>query len=206
MELLAVPLGLIRCRSLGDCRYRLMDVEVIVKRGLVYVAAGGGIVGALCRALRLVGWVFVGGPGNTNHRRARDDGGRAAREARQGRRARTCSTGRSTATGTTTGAPWWDSPETSAPTSTCPARERLVTRITETLVIDRIALMVADESPTRSAPSAPRVRRRPPLLHLDSGVGARVRAGHHVALDDPARSPCGERRDRVLGASRACTT
>jgi len=65
--------------------------------------------------------------------------------------------------------------------------DRLVTRITETLVIDRIALMVADESSNAfRAIRAEGFVGDPPLLPLDSGVGARVRAGHHVALDDPA--------------------
>jgi len=62
-----------------------------------------------------------------------------------------------------------------------------VTRITETLVIDRIALMVADESANAfRAIRAEGFVGDPPPLQIDSAVGARVRAGHHVALDDPA--------------------
>ena len=45
MELLAIPLGLMPLAfASAIVRYRLMDVEVIVKRSLVYVAAASAIV------------------------------------------------------------------------------------------------------------------------------------------------------------------
>ena len=51
MELLAVPLGLIPLAfASAIVRYRLMDVEVIVKRGLVYVAAALGRRGGVSRS------------------------------------------------------------------------------------------------------------------------------------------------------------
>ena len=188
MELLAVPLGLIPLSfASAIVRYRLMDVEVIVKRGLVYVAAAAGIVALYAVLLRLVGWIFVGGTGNTIiavlatmvvvllARRVKDAVqnvlDRAFYRDRYDYRRALVGFARDLSTDL-------DLPRLA---------ERLVTRITETLVIDRIALMVADESANAfRAIRAEGFVGDPPLLHLDSGVGARVRAGHHVALDDPA--------------------
>jgi hypothetical protein len=188
MDLLAVPLGLIPLSfASAIVRYRLMDVEVIVKRGLVFVAAAAGIVALYAVLLRVVGWVFVGGTGNTViavlatmvivllARRVKDAVqnvlDRAFYRDRYDYRRALVGFARDLSTDL-------DLPRLA---------ERLVTRITETLVIDRIALMVGDE-----AVNAFRAIRSegfvgdPPLLHFDSGVGARVRAGHHVALDDPS--------------------
>ena len=188
MELLAVPLGLIPLSfASAIVRYRLMDVEVIVKRGLVYVAEAAGIVALYAVLLRVVGWIFAGGTGNTIiavlstmvivllARRVKDAVqnvlDRAFYRDRYDYRRALVGFARDLSTDL-------DLPRLA---------DRLVTRITETLVIDRIALMVADES--ANAYRAIRVEGfvgEPPLLQLDSGVGARVRSGHHVALDDPA--------------------
>src|SRR5439155_9847367 len=64
--------------------------------------------------------------------------------------------------------------------------QRLVTRIVETLVVDRMALMLADEESEDFAAigeygfagAVPRLARR-------SSMMARLDAGHTVALDDP---------------------
>ena len=188
MELLAVPLGLVPLSfASAIVRYRLMDVEVIVKRGLVYVAAAAGVVALYAVLLRLVGWIFVGGTGNTIiavlstmvvvllARPVKDAVQNALDRAfyrdRYDYRRALVGFARDLSTDL-------DLPRLA---------ERLVTRITETLVIDRIALMVGDESANafRAIRSEGFVG-DPPLLHFDSGVGARVRSGHHVALDDPA--------------------
>ncbi len=188
MDLLAVPLGLIPLSfASAIVRYRLMDVEVIVKRGLVYVAAAAGIVALYAVLLRAVGWIFAGGTGNTIiavlatmvvvlvARPIKDAVQNALDRAfyrdRYDYRRALVGFARDLSTDL-------DLPRLA---------DRLVTRITETLVIDRIALMVADESANAfRAIRADGFVGEPPLLHLDSGVGARVRAGHHVALDDPA--------------------
>ena len=188
MELLAVPLGLIPLSfASAIVRYRLMDVEVIVKRGLVYVAAAAGIVALYAVLLRVVGWLFVGGTGNTIIAvlstmvvvlLARPIKGavqnvldRAFYRDRYDYRRALVGFARDLSTDL-------DLPRLA---------DRLVTRITETLVIDRIALMVADESANAyRAIRAEGFVGDPPLLHLDSGVGARVRTGHLVALDEPA--------------------
>jgi PAS domain S-box-containing protein len=64
--------------------------------------------------------------------------------------------------------------------------ERLVSRVMETLLTDRMALLLADEGsgdfePIRVAGFAV----PPPGLSRRSGLGGRLEAGHTVALDDP---------------------
>lgn len=187
MELLALPLGLIPLAfASAIVRYRLMDVEVIVKRGLVYVAAAAAVVALYAMVLRGVRWVFVGGSGNTIiailatmvivllARPVKDAVqnvlDRAFYRDRYDYRRALVGFARDLSTDL-------DLPRLS---------ERLVTRITETLVIDRIALMVADEaSGVFRAIRAEGFVGDPPLLRLDSGVGARVCGGHQMALDDP---------------------
>jgi two-component system NtrC family sensor kinase len=60
MELLAIPLGIIPLAfASAIVRYRLMDVEVIVKRGLVYVAAASAIVAIYAVLYRAVGGMLL---------------------------------------------------------------------------------------------------------------------------------------------------
>ena len=63
--------------------------------------------------------------------------------------------------------------------------ERLVTRVMETLLVDRMVLFMADDggdfTPLRVAGFA----MTPPELARRSGLGGRLEAGHIVALDDP---------------------
>ena len=64
--------------------------------------------------------------------------------------------------------------------------ERLVTRVTETLLVDRMVLLLGDENATDFEP----IRTAgftipPPGLSRRSGVGGRLEAGHTVAIDDP---------------------
>jgi PAS domain S-box-containing protein len=188
MELLAIPLGLIPLSfASAIVRYRLMDVEVIVKRGLVYVAAAAGIVALFAVLLRAVGWFFAGGAANTiiavlatlvvvlAARPIRDAVqnvlDRAFYRDRYDYRRALVGFARDLSTDL-------DLPRLA---------DRLVRRISETLVIDRIALMVADEAGNAFRPTrAEGFVGDPPPLPFDSGVGARARGGHHVALDDPA--------------------
>ena len=68
--------------------------------------------------------------------------------------------------------------------------ERLVSRVVETLLVDRMALMLEDEA----APYYGSVRAsgfgdsHPPALPKRSGIGERLEDGHIVALDDPIAS------------------
>jgi two-component system NtrC family sensor kinase len=65
--------------------------------------------------------------------------------------------------------------------------DRLVTRVVETLVVDRMALMLENDAATHfgSVRASGFGDRHPPALAKRSAVGARLAAGHVVALDDP---------------------
>jgi PAS domain S-box-containing protein len=65
--------------------------------------------------------------------------------------------------------------------------ERLVSRVVETLLIERMALMLEDEAGPHFGPvrAAGFGDRHPPSLSKRSTLGARLAGGHIVALDDP---------------------
>lgn len=65
--------------------------------------------------------------------------------------------------------------------------DRLVTRVVDTLLVDRMALMVADDVTTHfgSIRAFGFGTQYPPALHRASGLGSRLSAGHLVTLDDP---------------------
>ena len=65
--------------------------------------------------------------------------------------------------------------------------ERLVSRVTETLLVDRMALMLADGGSSHfgSVRASGFADRPPATLSKASSIGARLCAGHTVALDDP---------------------
>src|SRR5688572_14713448 len=190
MQLSAIPLSLIPLAyASAIVRYRLMDIEVIVKRALVYAAAVSAIVVIYAVLLEAVQRVFVRGGGanewviaffatlvavllappvktfvqNTLDRafyRDRYDYRRAL-----GGFAR----------------------DLNSDLDLNRLAERLVSRVVETLLVDRMALMLEDET----APHFGSVRAsgfgdgHPPALPRRSGIGARLADGHEVALDDP---------------------
>src|SRR6185503_4256595 len=64
--------------------------------------------------------------------------------------------------------------------------ERLVTRVMETLLVDRMVLFLADEATGDFAPlHVTGFAKTPPELARRSGFGGRLEAGHVIALDDP---------------------
>jgi hypothetical protein len=189
MELLAIPLGLIPLAfASAIVRYRLMDVEVIVKRSLVWVAAVAASVAIYALLLRAAGWLFLENGSQTNTiiaalatlvmvllARPVKDGiqtvlDRAFYRDRYDYRQALVGFAR----------------DLSTDLDIDRLSDRLIARVTETLVIDRMALMLVDE-----AAGAFRALRahgfvgRPPELRVDSGMGARLAAGHVIALDDP---------------------
>ena len=189
MELLVVPLGLVPLAfASAIVRYRLMDVEVIVKRGLVYVAAIAAIVAIYAVLLRAAGWAFLAD--GTEHNtiiavlatlvmvllaRPVKDGiqnvlDRAFYRDRYDYRRALVGFAR----------------DLSTDLDLDRLADRLVARITETLVIDRMALMLVDESAGRyvALRSYGFVGDAPPI-GVQSGIGTRVVAGQMVALDDP---------------------
>jgi two-component system, NtrC family, sensor kinase len=190
MQLSAIPLSLIPLAyASAIVRYRLMDVEVIVKRGLVYAAALSAIVviyAVLLEAVqRLFGrsgspneWVIaffatliavlLAPPVKTFVQNTLD---RAFYRDRYDYRRALVGFAR----------------DLNSDLDLNRLADRLVSRVVETLVIDRMALMLEDESAPHFSP----VRAsgfgdaHPPGLPKRSGIGSRVSDGTMAALDDP---------------------
>ncbi len=189
MELLAIPLGIVPLAfASAIVRYRLMDVEVIVKRSLVYVAAASAIVAAYAILYRVVGGVLLE---NRSQHNTVIAGlatlvmvllARPVKDAIQNILDRAFYRDRYDYRRALVGF------ARDLSTDLDPSRlsERLVARVTETLVTDRMALLLTDE-----AGGAYRAIRskgfvgEPPSLSIASGVGARLMAGHTVILEDP---------------------
>ena len=194
IELTAIPLGLIPLAfASAIVRYRLRDVEVIIKRGLVYTAALSAMVVIYLIFERLANEIFLGGSEQHNQIiallamlvvvllaspvmtaiRAMLD--RAHYRDRYDYRRALVGFARDLNSDL-------DLPRLS---------ERLVARVTETLVVHRMALMLApldgegrgDYRAIRATgfdPAAP-----PPPLSRSSGLGQRLQGRHTAVLDDP---------------------
>jgi PAS domain S-box-containing protein len=193
MQLSAIPLGLIPLAyACAIVRYRLMDIEVIVKRALVYAAALGAIVAIYAAMLQLVQRVWLKGDNEHNWiiaflatlvalllappvknvvQNALD---RAFYRDRYDYRRALVGFAR----------------DLNSDLDLHRLSERLVSRVVETLLVDRMALMLEDES----TPYYGSVRAsgfgdsHPPALPKQSGIGERLADGHTVALDDPIAS------------------
>jgi PAS domain S-box-containing protein len=190
MQLSAIPLSLIPLAfASAIVRYRLMDIEVIVKRGLVYAAALSAIVVIYAVLLEAVQrlpvrggspneWVFaffatlvavlLAPPVKTFVQNTLD---RAFYRDRYDYRRALVGFAR----------------DLNSDLDLNRLAARLVSRVVETLVIDRMALMLEDAS----APYFSSVRAsgfgeaQPPALPKRSGIGTRLSDGNMAALDDP---------------------
>ena len=194
IELTAIPLGLIPLAfASAIVRYRLRDVEVIIKRGLVYTAALSAMVVIYLIFERLANEIFLGGSEQHNqiiallamlvvvllaspvktaiqamldraHYRDRYDYRRALVGFAR---------------------------DLNSDLDLSRLSERLVARVTETLVVDRMALMLApldgegrgDYRAIRATGFDPAVP--PPPLSRSSGLGQRLQGRHTAVLDDP---------------------
>ncbi len=193
MQLSAIPLGLIPLAyACAIVRYRLMDIEVIVKRALVYAAALAAIVAIYAGMLQFVQRVWLKGdsehnwviaflatlvalllapPVKTAIQNVLD---RAFYRDRYDYRRALVGFAR----------------DLNSDLDLHRLSERLVSRVVETLLVDRMALMLEDEA----APYYGSVRAsgfgdsHPPALPKRSGIGERLAGGHTVALDDPIAS------------------
>ncbi|HVZ23552.1 MAG TPA: ATP-binding protein, partial [Vicinamibacterales bacterium] len=190
MKLSVIPLSLIPLAyASAIVRYRLMDIEVIVKRALVYVAVLSAIVVIYAALSQTVERVFFGG-GAANEwmiaflamivavvlappvkdfvQNALD---RAFYRDRYDYRRALVGFAR----------------DLNSDLDLHRLADRLVSRVMETLLVDRMALMLEDEA----APYFGSVRAsgfgdsHPPALPRRSAIAARLEAGHIVALDDP---------------------
>jgi PAS domain S-box-containing protein len=190
MELSAIPLSLIPLTfASAIARYRLADVEVIVKRGMVWAAAVAAIAAIYAVLLRLAAWMFLGGSREhttviallatllvvlvsrplKNVIQATFD--RAFYRDRYDYRRALMGFAR----------------DLSADLNLHRLSERIVARVTETLLVDRMALLLAEERSgdlvaiRSSGMDGSAVR-----LGRQSALGARLAAGTTIDLDDPA--------------------
>ena len=191
MELSAVPLSLIPLAfASAIVRYRLLDIEVIVKRSLVYITAFAAVVviyAVLLEAVRTVflkgnrsdQWVlallailvavFLTPPIKDFVQNLLD---RAFYRDRYDYRRALVGFAR----------------DLNSDLDLHRLSERLVSRVVETLLVDRMTLMLEDEV----APHFGSMRSsgfgdgHPPALAKRSAIGRRLVEGHIVALDDPA--------------------
>ena len=189
MQLSVIPLSLIPLAyASAIVRYRLMDIEVIVKRALVFAAALSAILVIYAVLLEAVPRVFVRGgtnpwviaffatlvavllapPVKTFVQNTLD---RAFYRDRYDYRRALVGFAR----------------DLNSDLDLNRLAERLVSRVVETLLVDRMALMLEDEA----APHFGSVRAsgfgdaHPPALPKKSAIGARLAHGHVAALDDP---------------------
>jgi two-component system, NtrC family, sensor kinase len=188
-ELMAIPLSLIPLAyASAIVRYRLMDIEVIVKRTLVYAAALSAIVAMYAILLQLVERTFARGANNPwvlaflatlvavllappIKDFVQNMLDRAFYRDRYDYRRALVGFAR----------------DLNSDLDLNRLAERLVSRVVETLLIDRMALMVEDEVAPHfgSVRSSGFGNTHPPALPQRSGIGARLLNGHVVALDDP---------------------
>jgi two-component system NtrC family sensor kinase len=189
MELLAVPLSLVPLAfASAIVRYRLMDVEVIVKRGLVWTAAVAAILAIYAVLLRLAGEVFLEDSHQHNTVIAMLATlivvllARPVKNAIQNTLDRAFYRDRYDYRRALVGF----ARDLNGDLDLNSLGDRLVTRVVETLVVDRMALMLADErTGDFHALRAAGFQEPVPALEHASGIGGRIGAGHAVALDEP---------------------
>jgi PAS domain S-box-containing protein len=190
MELSAIPLSLIPLTyASAIVRYRLLDIEIIVKRSVIFAAALGALLVIYASLLELINRLFQ--PNGT---------------ANQWIIALVA-----TLVAVLLAPPVKDAVQTLLDRAFYRDRydyrralvgfardlnrdldlnrlsERLVSRVVETLLVDRMALMLESESGTHfgSVRASGFGDAHPPALPKRSGIGERLVSGHRVALDDP---------------------
>jgi two-component system, NtrC family, sensor kinase len=189
MQLSAIPLSLIPLAyASAIVRYRLMDVEVIVKRALVYAAVLSAVVAMYVVLLKVVQRMFE--QGSAGHEWViaflatlvavllappvkdfvQTTLDRAFYRDRYDYRRALVGFARDLNSDLDLGR----------------LSARLVSRVAETLEVDRMALLVESESAPDYAPMhAYGFFADAPALPKASGIGRRLAGGHLVALDDP---------------------
>ena len=190
MQLCAVPLSFIPLAyASAIVRYRLLDVEVIVKRGLVYAAAVGAVIAMYAALLEAFDRVFATGAPGSNWVLAAAVTAIAlvlappVKQAIQNTLDRAFYRDRYDYRRALVGF----ARDLNTDLDLNRLADRLVSRVMETLLVNRMALMLADEA----APHFASLRasgfgdRQPAVLPRGSSIGERLDAGHTVALDDP---------------------
>ena len=211
-ELTAVLLGLVPLAfASAIIRYRLMDVEVIIKRGLVYAAAVAAIAAIYTIVLRIAGNWFRTGPthNDTNPVIAFLATmvlvllARPVKNAIQTGLDRVYYRDRYDYRRALVGF----ARDLNSDLDLFRLSERLVRRVTETLLVDRMALMLAPVAAGREAQFVTIAHAgfggEPPILAKSSEVATRLIAGHTLTLDDPlVTASRRSRRRRVLARRR----
>ena len=189
MQLSALPLSLVPLAyASAIVRYRLMDVEVIIKRTLGYVAAVAAVIAIYVVLLQGFTRLFSRGSAGYNWilaavvtvialllapsvKRAVQNGlDRAFYRDRYDYRRALVGFAR----------------DLNSDLDLHRLADRLVSRVVETLVVDRMALMIASETaPQFESIAASGFDDQQEPLPAASEIGARLAAGHLVALDDP---------------------
>ena len=188
MGLSAVPLGFVPLAfASAIIRYRLMDVEVILKRLLIYTSAVAAIVAIYVLILRASGGYFV--EGENQHRwiiaflatvvvillaKPVKDGlqnaiDRAFYRDRYDYRRALVSFAR----------------ELNSDLDLNRLADRMVTRVRETIELDRMAFLLANADGDFESISHEGLEQAPPTLSGASGIGSRLHSAHTVRLDDP---------------------
>ncbi len=189
LQLTAIPLGLVPLTfASAIVRYRLRDVEVIIKRGLAYTAFFAATMALYGAMLKLAGYLFADShdphnwivallatmvvvmlaqPVKEAVQNALD---RAFYRDRYDYRRALVAFAR----------------DLNSDLDVVRLSQRLVTRIVETLVLDRMALMLVDErTGDFTSIGDYGVGGGELRLSSSSSMMARLNAGHAVALDDP---------------------
>jgi PAS domain S-box-containing protein len=188
LQLTAIPLGLVPLTfASAIVRYRLRDVEVIVKRGFAYTAFVAATVALGFAILKLVSFIFPDGGARQNWLIAILATtvivllAQPVREAVQNVLDRMFYRDR------------YDyrralvafARDLNTDLDVVRLGQRLVSRVVETLVIDRMALMLADERSGDFESIGDYGLDGVPCLARGSSFVARLDAGHTIALDDP---------------------
>ena len=192
LEFLAIPLSLVPLAfASAIVRYRLLDVEVIVKRSLMYAAMASAILVIYAILLRVVGLMFPDDLGQHNtviamlatlvmvllappvQRAIQNALDRAFYRDRYDYRRALVRFAH----------------DLNSDLDIDRLAERLVSQIRETLLVEGIAVMLAEEQGEGFVPFRSAGFEMPlPAVAFDSVVAARLREGAALALDDPETS------------------
>ncbi|HEX5473813.1 MAG TPA: ATP-binding protein [Vicinamibacterales bacterium] len=191
-EYTAVLLGLIPLAFASALvRYRLMDVEVIIKRGLVYSAALAAIAAIYAVLLQAAGAMFLKDADQRNPVIALlatlvvVSLSRPVKNTIQATLDRVYYRDRYDYRRALVGF----ARDLNSDLDLLRLSERLVHRVTETLLVDRMALMLAPVSPVSDGHHFVTIAHAgfadlPPRLSRTSEVGTRLISGHTLAIDD----------------------
>ena len=189
LQLTAIPLGLVPLTfASAIVRYRLRDVEVIIKRGLAYTAFLSAAVVLYAALLKLVKFSFAGDQDPHNWVVAGLATlvivllARPVKDAMQDALDRMFYRDRYDYRRALVGF----ARDLNSDLDVVRLGQRLVTRVVETLVLERMSLMLADErSGDFGSIGDFGFSHAVPKLARHSSLVARLDAGHTVALDDP---------------------